>query len=88
MYKVTRIKGLKFYFKYELIDAEYLPHVFVRHLVEPKEVIAAYLNSKEVNYNETFKRYEAYSEADNLNVYYTFRKNNKSEILIITAFRE
>lgn len=44
----------------------------------------AYLNLSEETYNNKHKRYEAYSELDNITFYYIKNRQN-TKIMIITA---
>jgi len=84
MYQVFELRQIKF----DLIDGSFVPHFKKRHHLELEEVIAAYFNKTEEIFNELNLRFEAYSEKDEVYVYYAFKHNKKNEILIITAFRK
>ena len=88
-YEMHAVKGKTFYFKLDLnpISNEYVPHIWARHTVEPYQVIAAYFNQSKINFNEKRNRFEAFSKTDNLNIWFNYKGNKKSEIIIITAFR-
>ena len=88
MYKIFEARQLKFHIKFDLVDDSYIPHCKKRHDLEIEDVIASYFNKTEEIFNEVNLRFEAYSEKDEIYVYYNFKHNNKNEILIITAFRK
>lgn len=83
--KAIQYKNLTFYFKYNYdpISQNYLPHIFIRHCIDCKTAIEAYLNRKEETYNDEKERYEAYSEEYNLELYYFYINNNRNKIYII-----
>jgi hypothetical protein len=45
------------------------------------------MNITHTIYNSVYKRYESYSETDDLNIYYNFYSPDKTKIMIITAFK-
>ncbi len=87
VYEIHELTELKFKFKLDLNPAtnEYAPHIFIRHLIEPEEAIAAFLNISYKSWNQVYKRWEAYSKTDDLHIFYNFI--NKKTVMIITAFR-
>jgi hypothetical protein len=87
IYENHELADLKFKFKLDLnpLTNNHEPHIFIRHLIEPEQVIVAYLNISTKSYNKTYKRWEAYSETDDLYIY--FMELSKDMILIITAFK-
>ncbi len=89
MYEIHKVLNKDFYFKKDLnpVTNEYDYHIWIRHLVNPEQAITAYLNISEQIYNADYERFEAYSKADDLNIYYFFLRNNKDKIYIISAFR-
>ncbi len=91
IYEIHNLEGLKLEFKFKLdlnIETdEYEPHIWIRHLLEPEQVIAAFLNISEQEYNLEYKRWEAYSKVDNLNIYYIFLNKRHDKVMIITAFK-
>ncbi len=88
-YEIHSISGLTFRFKLDLnpITKLYEPHIWHRHQLEPEDVIAAYLNLTYTTYNHKHKRYEGFSEFNNINIFYNFLAPNKTKIMIITAFK-
>ncbi len=90
MYEIYEANGYKFYFKfdYDSISKEYVPHVWIRHLLEPEQVIEAFFNISEKSYNKIRDRWEGYSKQDGITIYYFFKKIKNNEVLIITAFKE
>lgn len=87
-YKNIRFRDKVFVFKYDVcpITGDNLFHIFVRHALMPNQAIKAFLNASQTTYNETYKRYEAYSEVDNITVVYFYLSENK--IFIISAYYE
>lgn len=88
-YEIHTITGLIFRFKLDVnpVNKEYEPHIWHRHQVEPEDVISAFMNITHTIYNSVYKRYESYSETDDLNIYYNFYSPDKTKIMIITAFK-
>jgi len=84
-YRKFEAKGLIFHIKYDLIEGEYVPHIFHRHSVTPDEAIETFFNITDQSYNPVNMRYEAYSKDTEITIYYTFKHNKDTEILIITA---
>jgi len=87
IYEIHELTELKFKFKLDLnpITNKYEPHIFIRHLIEPKQAVAAFLNISYKNRNQVYERWEAYSKTDDLHLFYNFV--NKNTIMIITAFK-
>lgn len=85
LYEHHRINRLKFVFKLDSVGNDFLPHIYVRHLITPEAAIAAYLNISEKVYNPVYKRWEAYSEMDDIHIYYMELQNKA--IFIISAFK-
>lgn len=85
LYENHKVTGIKFGFKLDPVDGDFLPHIYIRHLITPEAAIVAYLNISERKYNKTYKRWEAYSEIDNISIYYM--ELSDKNIFIITAFR-
>lgn len=87
--KTKRIQhgGLTFFFKYNYdpISDSYLPHIFIRHCIDCKTAIKAYLSRTKEVYKEKKERYEAYSEEYNLELYYFHPGRNENKIYIIMA---
>jgi hypothetical protein len=90
MYDIIEVLDKKFYFKKDLnpITKEYDYHIWIRHLIEPMQAVAAYLNIEETTYNKQHDRYEAYSFEDNIMIYYFFKNNKNNQIIVISAFRK
>ncbi len=88
-YEIHDIDGINFHFKQDLnpVNNQYEPHIWIRHLIEPEQAIVAYLNISTQSFNKQYKRFEAYSEIDELHVWYNFIKKNPNRVLIITAFK-
>ena len=80
-------KGKIFFFTYEInpLTNQMEPHIWLRHTIEPETAIKAFFNITEQSYNPQYKRYEAYSESYNLEIYYNFLGNKDYKILIIMA---
>lgn len=87
IYTIHEVIELKFKFKLDLnpITNEYDSHIFIRHLIEPEQVIAAFLNISHKSWNQVYKRWEAYSKVDDIHIFYNFI--DKNTVMIITAFR-
>ena len=88
-YEIHTVNGLTFRFKLDFnpISKEYEPHIWHRHQIEPETVVSAYMNITDVYYNSLRKRYESYSETEDLNIYYNYYSKDKTKIMIITAFK-
>lgn len=88
-YELHTVTGFTFRFKLDLnpLTKEYEPHIWYRHQVEPEDVVSAFMNITHTFYNSQHKRYESYSETDDLNIYYNFYSPNHTKIMVITAFR-
>jgi hypothetical protein len=84
-YENHKVVGLKFGFKLDPVKDDYMPHIYLRHLITPEMAIAAYLNISEKEYNKTHKRWEAYSKADDIHLYYI--ELSKTDVFIISAFK-
>lgn len=80
---------MTFRFKLDLnpINNKYEPHIWHRHQIEPEQVVNAYMNLSFTSWNIKYNRYEGYSEADDLNIYYNFYSPDKTKIMVITAFK-
>ncbi|MFA7658043.1 MAG: hypothetical protein WCY19_01260 [Candidatus Gastranaerophilaceae bacterium] len=89
-HEIIKVLGKTFVFANDLnpITKEWDLHIYLRHLVLAEEAIAAFFNITEQIYNIKYDRYEAYSQEDNMYVYYFYYKNNKNIIMIITAFKK
>ena len=88
-YLSLEFEGVTFWFKLDLnpLTNEYDPHIWLRHLVDPEEAVAAYFNISRKSFNEHHNRTEAYSEEYDLTIYYMQRRVRNKEIIVITAFR-
>lgn len=88
-YELHSVNGLIFRFKLDLnpLNKEYEPHIWHRHQITPEEVVSAFMNINYTTYNTKYKRYESYSDTDDLNIYYTYYSTDKTKIMIITAFK-
>jgi len=88
-YELHTVTGLTFRFKLDInpITKEYEPHIWHRHRVEPEDVVSAFMNITYTFYNSKNKRYESYSETDDLNIFYNFYSSDKTKVMVITAFR-
>ena len=86
-YKVFKISGKQFVVKMDLnpVTNDYDYHMYIRHLVTPQQAIAAYFTKTKETYNKEYDRYELYSKAYDITVYYTYLK--EENILLITAFQ-
>lgn len=84
-YKIFKIKGQKFIVKMDFnpLTNEFEYHMYIRHLVQPEQAIAAYFSKTTEVYNKKYDRYELFSEELNITVYY---KCLQPDILLITAF--
>lgn len=85
LYENHKVAGIKFGFKLDSVENDFLPHIYVRHLITPEIAIVAYLNISEKKYNKTHKRWEAYSKTDDIYLYYM--EFSEKNIFIITAFK-
>lgn len=88
MYKSIIKNGYKFLFKYDYdpISKDYLPHIWIRHLIKPEDVVNAFFSIEKQDYNNIFKRYEAYSTKYNMTIYFFYYKDSKNIIVICSAF--
>lgn len=86
VYENHKVSGLKFGFKLDAVGNDFEAHIFIRHLITPEMAIAAYLNISEREYNPTHKRWEAYSEIDDITLYYMELSDHT--IFIISAFKD
>jgi hypothetical protein len=84
LYEKHKLTTIKFRFKLDLAGTDYLPHIYVRHLITPEIAIQAYLNITTKHYNQRHKRWESYSKNEDVHLYYLELPNN--EIFIISAF--
>lgn len=85
-YENHKVAEIKFRFKLDEVENnEYLPHIYVRHLITPETAIVAYLNQTHKRYNQARKRWESYSEIEDVYLYYMEFPNNL--VFIISAFR-
>lgn len=85
VYERHNLTKIKFRFKLDSVGDDYLPHIYVRHLITPEEAILAYLNITEKEYNSQYKRWESYSKTEDIHLYYIELPND--EIFIISAFK-
>ena len=88
-YELHAVNGLTFRFKLDLnpITNEYEPHIWHRHQIEPEQVVNAYLNLSYSSWNIKHKRFEGYSDTDDINIFYNFYSQDKTKIMVITAFK-
>ena len=88
-YEIYKVRSKEFKFKLDFnpVTQTLDPHIWIRHTVEPIEVVVAWFNISEQVYNKTNKRYEAYSAIDNITFYYIYTDKIKSIIMIITAMK-
>ncbi len=84
VYENHKVTGIKFGFKLDPVENDFLPHIYIRHLITPEVAIVAYLNISEKKYNKKHKRWEAYSKTDDVYIYYM--ELAEKNIFIITAF--
>lgn len=79
MYKSISQNGYRFLFKYDYdaTSKEYLPHIWIRHLVEPEMAIKAFFDLDEKTYNPEHQRYEGYSTKHDLSLFYFFIMKQK-----------
>lgn len=89
-YLIKKVGKYTFKFKLDLnpINNEYEPHIWHRHLVEPDDAIRAFFSITEEEWNEKYKRYEAYSESCDLFLYYMKLQEKDTYLFIITAFND
>lgn len=87
-YEIFKIRGQKFVVKldYNELSQDYEYHMYIRHLITPEQAISAYFTRTYEEYNEKYDRYEAYSESQDITVYYAYLKDEN--ILLITAFSQ
>lgn len=87
-YEIYQVNGKEIVFKLDLNPVNNIleTHIWIRHAVEPCNVVAAYFNISKQVYIEKYKRYEAYSETDNVTLFY-FTKQKGKRIIIVTAMR-
>jgi len=84
--KKIKVRNVIFSFTYEKFGEDYLPHIYIRHLVMPNQVVKAFFAINKNWYNDKNYRFEAYSEFDNISIYYICKNKKANDILIITAF--
>ena len=72
----------------EPFSDKYEPHIYHRHLVEVDDAIRAFFTISEQEWNEQYKRYEAYSATYDLYLYYMKLKDKDTYLFIITAFND
>ena len=85
VYEYHKVTGIRFGFKLDEVENDFLPHIYIRHLITPETAIVAYLNISEKKYNKTHKRWESFSEIDDIHIYYM--ELSDKDIFIITAFK-
>ncbi|MEI8128766.1 MAG: hypothetical protein WCG95_04020 [bacterium] len=85
LYENHKVSGIKFGFKLDPVFDDFLPHIYIRHLITPEMAIVAYLNISEKKYNTSNKRWESYSKADDITLYYM--ELSDKAIFIISAFK-
>ena len=88
-YELHSVNGMTLRFKLDLnpVNDEYEPHIWHRHQIEPETVVTAFMNISYTSYNPKYKRYESYSQTDDLNIYYNYYTADKTKVMIITAFK-
>lgn len=86
-YELHKVNDVCFRFKLDLneVNNDFEPHIWIRHLITPEEAITAYFNQIDKEYNQKNKRWESYSEPDDIYLYYMILNNR--EIMVITAFK-
>lgn len=89
-YLVKKVGKYTFKFKLDLnpISKEYEPHIWHRHLISPDDAIRAFFTISEEKWNETYKRYEAYSRDYDITLYYMKLQQKDTYLFIITAFSD
>ena len=86
-YQIFKVNGKKFIVKLDLnpITNDYEYHMYIRHLVTPQQAIGAYFTKTSETYNQTYDRYELYSQKYDITVFYSILKD--TDIILITAFQ-
>ncbi len=71
-YLVKKVGKYTFKFKLDLnpVNNKYEPHIYHRHLVTIDDAIRAFFTISEEEWNEKYKRYEAYSKTYDITLYY------------------
>lgn len=89
-YLVKKVGKFTFKFKLDLnpLTNEYEPHIYHRHLIDVNDAIRAFFTISEQEWNEKYKRYEAYSQEYDIYLYYMKLKNKDTYLFIITAFTD
>lgn len=88
-YLVKKVGEYTFKFKLDFnpINQKFEPHIWHRHLITPDDAIRAFFTlSSEPEWNEEYQRYEAYSETEDITIYYMKLKEKNTYLFIITAF--
>ncbi len=87
-YLVKKVGKYTFKFKLDLspVNNKYEPHIYHRHLVTIDDAIRAFFTISEEEWNEKYKRYEAYSKTYDITLYYMKLKQKNTYLFIITAF--
>lgn len=83
-YKVKKIRGITFFFKYEPSQPELL-HIYVRHLTTIEEAITVFFES-EPTFNKQYDRYENSNETHT--IYWNWINESEKKIIIITCFKK
>ncbi len=88
-YEIHSVNGLTFRFKLDLnpVNGKYEPHIWHRHQVEPEQVVSAYMNMSEKVWNFKHNRFEGYSKADDLHIFFNYYSKDETKIMVITAFK-
>ena len=78
-YLVKKVGKYTFKFKLDLnpVNNKYEPHIYHRHLVTIDDAIRAFFTISEEEWNEKYKRYEAYSKTYDITLYYMKLKQKK-----------
>lgn len=89
-YLVKHVGKYTFKFKLDLnpITNTYEPHIWHRHLITPDDAIRAFFTIDDEEWNETYKRYEAYSSEQDITIYYMKLQEKNTYLFIITAFSD
>lgn len=89
-YLVKKVGKYTFKFKLDLnpITNEYEPHIWHRHLISIDDAIRAFFTISEEEWNDVYKRYEAYSEGYNIMLYYMKLQEKDTYLFVITAFND
>jgi len=87
-YLVKKVGKYTFKFKLDLnpLNNQYEPHIYHRHLITPNDAIKAFFTITQQKWNEAYKRYEAYSQSQDIILYYMKLKEKDTYLFIITAF--